>query len=101
MEQQQSSSFTSTRFRSKRPPLYDVTILNDDFTTMDFVILILESIFNKSTEEAIQLMLYIHNNGEAIVGSYIYDIAHSKADKAKSLAKNYGFPLQITVTQKI
>ena len=101
MEQQQSSSSTSTRFRKRKPPFYDVIIHNDDYTTMDFVVMILKTIFNKSHDEAMQLMLFVHENGEAIAGTYIYDIAQSKADKATSLARAEGFPLQITVNKKI
>ena len=101
MEQQQTSSSTSTRYRKRKPPMYDVIILNDDYTTMDFVVMILETIFNKNQDEAMQLMLHIHENGEAVVGTYIYDIAQSKAEKAMSLARAEGFPLQLTVNQKI
>lgn len=101
MEQQQSSSKTSTRFRDRKPPLYDVIIHNDDYTTMDFVVMILETIFNKNREEAMQLMLFVHETGEAVAGTYIYDIACSKADKATALARNEGFPLQLTVSKKI
>lgn len=100
MEQQQSSSKTSTRFRDRKPPMYDVLILNDDYTTMDFVVMILKTIFGKSHDEAMQLMLYVHENGEAVAGTYIYDIAQSKADKATALARENGFPLQLIVNQK-
>ena len=100
MEQHQSSSKTTTRFRERKPPMYDVIIHNDDITTYDFVVMILETIFNKNQDEAMNLTLHIHENGEAIVGTYIYDIAQSKADKATSLARGEGFPLQITVNQK-
>lgn len=101
MEQQQTSSKISTRFRKHKPPVYDVIIHNDDYTTMDFVVMILETIFNKNRDEAMQLMLHVHENGEAVVGSYIYDIAQSKADKATSMARAEGFPLQLTVNQKL
>lgn len=100
MEQHQSSSKTTTRFRIRKPPMYDVIIHNDDITTYDFVVMILETIFNKNKDEATHLTLHIHENGEAVVGTYIYDIAQSKADKATSLARGEGFPLQITVNQK-
>lgn len=98
MEQQQLSSRTSTRFRQRKPPLYDVVIHNDDYTTMEFVVKILVEIFNKNINEATQLMLYVHEKGEATAGTYIYDIAHSKANKAITLARAEGFPLQLTVT---
>ena len=101
MEQQQSSSKTSTRVRNRKPRMYDVIILNDDYTTMDFVVMILKTIFGKSHDEAMQLMLFVHENGEAVAGTYIYDIAQSKADKATKLARDNGFPLQLTVNQKV
>ncbi len=101
MEQQQSSSKASTRYRERKPPLYDVVIHNDDFTTMDFVVMILETVFNKSRDVAMQLMLYVHENGEAVAGTYIYDIARSKADKATMRARAEGFPLQLSVIKKI
>lgn len=101
MEQQQSSSSTSTRFRDRKPTFYDVIIHNDDYTTMDFVVMILKTIFNKSHDEAMQLMLFVHENGQATAGTYIYDIAQSKADKATSIARAEGFPLLLTVNKKI
>jgi ATP-dependent Clp protease adaptor protein ClpS len=100
MEKQQTSAKTSTRYRQRRPPLYDVIIHNDDFTTMEFVVMILQTIFDKSIEEAERLMWYVHEHGEAVAGTYIYDVAHSKADKAKSLARRNNFPLKLTVNQK-
>lgn len=100
MELQQSSSKASIRFRERRPQLYDVVIHNDDYTTMDFVVMVLETIFSKNHDEAMQLMLFVHEQGEAVAGTYIYDIAHSKTDKAVSLARNAGFPLQLTVVKK-
>lgn len=101
MEQQQFSSKTATRFRDLQPPLYDVVIHNDDYTTMDFVVMILKTIFGKTHDEAMQLMLFVHENGEAIAGTYIYDIAQSKADKATTIARAEGFPLQLSVNKKI
>lgn len=96
MEQQQSSNRSATRLKIKHTQLYDVIIHNDDFTTMDFVVMILMDIFQKSEEDAIQLMLYVHESGEAIAGTYILDIAESKADKATKLARDNGFPLKLT-----
>lgn len=81
----------------KEPGKYNVVFHNDDFTPMDFVTLILKHIFHKSDIEAETLMLRVHNNGNAIVGSYNYDIAMTKATDATNIARKNGFPLRITV----
>lgn len=96
MEQQQTSNKTNTRHKIKHTQLFDVVIHNDDFTTMDFVVMILVDIFQKSEDEAIQLMLFVHEQGEAVAGTYILDIARSKADKATALARQNGFPLKLS-----
>ena len=72
---------------------------NDDFTTMDFVTMILMHVFYKSEEEALKLMLKVHHEGKASVGIYSYDIASSKAALAMSLARQNGFPLRISVNK--
>ncbi|MCR4422335.1 MAG: ATP-dependent Clp protease adaptor ClpS [Spirochaetales bacterium] len=78
------------------PPQYKVIMHNDDVTTMDFVVAILKMVFQKSHEEAVDLMLTIHNNGSAVVGIYSYDIAISKINKTHQLARANGFPLRCT-----
>lgn len=83
----------------KEPDKYNVIFLNDDFTPMDFVTLILQHIFFKSEFEAESLMLKVHNEGRAIVGCYTYDIAVSKATDATNIARENGFPLRITVNK--
>ena len=83
--------------RIKEPGEYNVVFHNDDFTPMDFVTLILKHIFFKNEMEAETLMLKVHNEGQAIVGTYTYDIALSKATEATNLARKNGFPLRITV----
>lgn len=79
------------------PKMLKVIMLNDNYTTQDFVIRILEEIFNKNEHEAINIMLEIHNNGRGICGIYPYDIAHSKANTARRKSKESGFPLKIIV----
>lgn len=101
MEQQQSSHKSATRLKVKHTQLYDVIIHNDDYTTMDFVVMLLVDIFQKSNDEAMQLMLYVHENGQAIAGTYIFDVAQSKVDKATKMARENGFPLQLTVQQHL
>lgn len=83
----QTQGNTKERIRTIQPELYDVVMLNDDFTTQDFVVYTLINIFYKSAIEAERLMLEIHHKGEAVVGTYTLDIAKSKMDKAMSFAR--------------
>ncbi len=79
------------------PPEKDVVFYNDDYTTMEFVVEVLVSIFNKSQEDAQQLMTTVHNTGSAVVGTYTYDIAVSRTNLTRSIAKKNGFPLRVEV----
>lgn len=98
MEQQQTSYWERERTDLREPQRYKVTLFNDDFTTMEFVVHILTTIFFKSATEAETLMLQVHRQKSAVVGVYAYDVAQSKANKAVRLARQSGFPLRITVT---
>ena len=75
----------------------EVIIYNDDFTTMEFVVMILVQVFLKSEDEAQALMLQVHHSDKAVVGIYSYDIAVSKARKATNMAREQGYPLRLTV----
>lgn len=79
------------------PSEKNVVFYNDDFTTMDFVVEVLLSIFNKSHEEAVALMQTVHSDGSAIIGTYTYDIAVSRAALTKQIARKNGFPLRVEV----
>jgi ATP-dependent Clp protease adaptor protein ClpS len=81
----------------KKPSLYRVILHNDDYTTMEFVVDILRNIFLKSEEEAINLMLMIHNQGRAICGVYTHEIAQTKAEQVIKLARQNSFPLLATI----
>ena len=83
--------------RLREPQRFKVVIHNDDFTTIDFVVMILVTIFFKTTTEAEKLMLDVHNKGQAVVGIYSFDIATSKVAKATRLARDNGFPLRLTI----
>lgn len=83
--------------RLREPQRFKVVIHNDDFTTMDFVVMILVTIFFKTTTEAEKLMLDVHNKGQAVVGIYSFDIATSKVAKATRLARDNGYPLRLTI----
>lgn len=83
--------------KTKRPPLYKVILLNDDYTPMDFVVLVLEQIFHRPHEDALQVMLEIHQKGAGIAGVYTRDVAETKADMAVEYARINEYPLQCTL----
>ena len=78
----------------EEPKKYKVLLLNDDFSTMDFVIEILTKIFRKSLDEAQKIMLNIHNNGRAVCGVYTHEIAYTKVAQVKTMARKANFPLK-------
>ena len=81
----------------KRPKKYLVILHNDDYTTMEFVIYVLQNVFGKTFEEAKVVMLNVHNNGKGVCGTYTYEVAESKASKVENLAKENGHPLMCTI----
>ena len=97
MAKEQSSIRERQRIDLREPRRYTVTIYNDDFTTMEFVVMILKQIFFKSEAEAEALMLQVHHSDKAVVGIYSYDVATSKVRKATNMAREAGFPLRLTV----
>jgi ATP-dependent Clp protease adaptor protein ClpS len=97
MAKEQSGIKERQRTNLREPRRYKVTIYNDDFTTMEFVVKILMQVFFKSEAEAEALMLMVHHSDKAVVGIYSYDVATSKARKATTMAREAGFPLRLTV----
>lgn len=83
----------------KGPGKYNVIMLNDDSTPMDFVVQVLIAIFNKDLEEAKRLTLEIHEKGRSIVGTYMYELAEQKCVETISAARNSGYPLNVTVEE--
>src|SRR5512142_1663531 len=82
------------RSKTKPPKLYKVILINDDFTTMEFVIEVLKTFFSMGTERATQVMLKIHNEGSAVCGVYPRDIAETKVTQVSEFAKQHGHPLR-------
>jgi ATP-dependent Clp protease adaptor protein ClpS len=80
--------------QKKEPALYKVVLLNDDYTTMEFVVEVLMSVFQKTASEAYQIMMHVHVNGRGIAGVYPWEVAETKAESVISLARESGFPLQ-------
>ena len=87
----------STKKKLKRPSLYKVIMLNDDFTPMDFVVYLLKTFFQKNHDEASKIMLEIHNKGSGICGVFTYEIAETKILKVVNTSRNNGFPLLCTL----
>jgi len=96
MAKEQSATRMRQRTDLREPRRYKVTIYNDDFTTMEFVVKILVEVFFKSEAEAEALMLQVHHSDKAVVGIYTYDIAVSKVQKATLMAREANFPLRLT-----
>ena len=96
MPQQQSNVHERQFISTDTPRMYHVIMHNDDFTTMEFVTMVLRTIFFKPEAEAERLMLTVHKEGQAIVGLYTLDIAVSKSQKAMRMAREQGFPFQLT-----
>lgn len=97
MAKEQTSIRERQRTNIREPRRYKVTIYNDDFTSMDFVVMVLTQVFFKSEAEAETLMLQVHHSDKAVVGIYSYDVATSKVRKATGMARDAGFPLRLTV----
>ncbi len=83
-----------------KPPMYKVIILNDDYTTMDFVVEILVKIFRKTLEKANKIMLNVHRRGKGICGLYTRNIAETKINTVHNLAREQGFPLKCTMEKE-
>ena len=86
-----------TKQKTKKPSMYNVLLLNDDYTPMEFVVLVLESVFNKKQEEATQITLHVHKNGIGVCGIFTYEIAEVKCNTVMDLAKKHEHPLQCTM----
>lgn len=88
------------RTQAKKPPLYKVVMLNDDYTPMEFVVEVLKSVFNRTQEEAFRLMMEVHNRGSAVAGVYTRDIAETKAEIAVTYARLEEHPLHCAVERE-
>ena len=85
--------------KTKKPKLYRVLMLNDDYTTMEFVVSILEGVFQKGPAEAFRLMMQVHTEGEATCGMYTYEVAETKVETVREMAQREGFPLQAAIEE--
>jgi ATP-dependent Clp protease adaptor protein ClpS len=89
-----------TRQQTKEPELYRVLLLNDDYTTMDFVVDVLESVFHKSPAEAYRIMMAVHTQGQGLCGVYPFEVAETKVETVVDLARSNGFPLRATMEKE-
>jgi len=85
------------RPKLQKPPLFKVLLHNDDYTTKEFVVMVLESIFRLGESDANQVMLHVHLNGVGVAGVYPYEIAETKIAKTLQLARRYEYPLQLSM----
>lgn len=83
--------------KKQEPELYKVLLLNDDYSTMDFVIHVLESVFQKSPAEAYRIMLQVHTQGRGLAGVYPWEVAETKVQTVTDMAKDNGFPLRAVI----
>jgi ATP-dependent Clp protease adaptor protein ClpS len=91
---------TKTRPKTKKPSLYKVLLLNDDYTPMEFVVHILERIFNKNREEAVQIMLHVHRHGVGVCGVFTFEVAETKVAQVIEFARRHEHPLQCTMEKE-
>jgi ATP-dependent Clp protease adaptor protein ClpS len=86
-----------TKPKTKKPSLYKVLLLNDDYTPMEFVVLILERFFSKNREESVRIMLHVHQHGVGVCGVFTYEVAETKVTQVIDFARQHQHPLQCTM----
>jgi ATP-dependent Clp protease adaptor protein ClpS len=96
----ESTVVDPTATRQKPPPMYKVLLLNDDYTPMEFVVVVLEQFFSKSREQATQIMLKVHNEGSGLCGTYPHGIAETKVNQVTTFAREHQHPLQCVMEQE-
>lgn len=89
-----------TEKKLKRPSLFKVLLHNDDYTTKEFVVQILEYVFHKDNTEAVQIMLHVHRTGIGVAGVYTYEVAETKVKTVEGLARQYEFPLKCSIEEE-
>ena len=91
---------TKTKPKTKKPSLYKVLLLNDDYTPMEFVVHVLQRFFNKDINEATEIMLHVHQNGVGICGVFTFEVAETKVTQVIDLARQHQHPLQSTMEKE-
>jgi ATP-dependent Clp protease adaptor protein ClpS len=90
---------TETEKKLKKPPLYKVLLHNDDYTTKEFVVQVLQYVFHKEQTEAVQIMLHVHKKGIGVAGVYTYEVAETKVAMVENLARQHEYPLKCTIEE--
>ena len=98
--EKEGETLSETEEDLEEPPMYRVLLLNDDYTTMDFVVDILMSVFQKSAGEATRIMLNVHRAGVGVCGVFSYEVAETKVETVHALAREQGFPLKCTMEKE-
>ena len=91
---------TKTRPKTKKPSLYKVLLLNDDYTPMEFVVFVLEHFFGKGREEAMRIMLHVHHKGVGVCGVFTFEVAETKVAQVMDFARQHQHPLQCTMEKE-
>lgn len=97
---QSTDVLTENKQKLQKPPLYKVLLHNDNYTTMEFVVLVLMDVFHHSENEAIRIMLQVHNQGIGVAGVYTFEIAETKAAKVILMAQENEYPLLCTLEEE-
>lgn len=95
-----TGTITRTKPKTKRPSLYRVLLLNDDYTPMEFVVLVLQDVFNKTREDAMRVMLHVHNQGVGECGIYPFEVAETKVTRVMDMARKNQHPLQCVMEKQ-
>ncbi len=95
----EEAAVAESREKVEEPPLFKVLLHNDDYTTMEFVVWVLESVFNMPEEQAIQVMLNVHLRGTGVAGIYPYAVAETKIEKTTTIAREHEYPLLVTMEE--
>lgn len=95
----EESAVAESSEKVEQPPLYKVLLHNDDYTTMDFVVWVLQSVFSMVEEQAVQVMLNVHVKGVGVAGIYTFEIAEMKVERTTAMAREHEFPLLCTMEQ--
>ena len=98
-QERQGSVLEAEKVKVKRPPMYKVLLLNDDYTPMDFVVVVLQTVFAMSREKATQVMLQVHREGMGVCGTYTREVAVAKVEQVINIARKHQHPLQCTMEE--
>ncbi|MCC7041231.1 MAG: ATP-dependent Clp protease adapter ClpS [Burkholderiales bacterium] len=98
-QEQRGAVLEAEKAKLKPPPLYKVMLLNDDYTPMDFVVVVLQTVFAMSREKATQVMLQVHREGMGVCGTYTREVASTKVEQVVAIARKHQHPLQCTMEE--